>query len=183
MRRITKTIAVAYAAALFLLIARGIEPTGIIAQAPSAIDGTLEVYYEDAYDGARLRHFLNTGTERVALNFSREPPHLRTGTRVRAHGHLRGGMLMLDPAFGEAGLTTLALGQDSGGAGVADVTLASPFTFGVQSTLVILFNFQDLATQPITPAAAQSVTFSQVNAFDLENSYGQTSLTGVVSGW
>ena len=96
---------------------------------------------------------------------------------------LRNGTLTLDPRVGEAGLTTLALSGDSESSSVESIALASPFTFGVQSTLVILVNFQDLATQPFTPALAQSVTFGQVNDFDVENSFGQTSLSGIVSGW
>ena len=106
-----------------------------------------------------------------------------TGTRVRARGLLRNGTLELDPSFGEAGLTTSALAQESEGSGFAQASLATPDTFGVQSTLVILLNFQDLATQPFSPATAQSVTFSQVNDFELENSFGQTSLTGIVAGF
>jgi hypothetical protein len=171
------------AAALFILISQGVEPTRVVAQAQSVIDGTLEVYYEDGYDGGRLRHYLNTGTERVPLRFSQNPSRLAAGSRVRARGVVRDGTLMLDPAFGEAGLTTLALAPGSGTPSLGPVPLASPFTFGVQPTLVILFNFQDRATQPFTAAAAQSVTFSQVNNFFLENSYGQTSLSGIVAGW
>jgi hypothetical protein len=59
-----------------------------------------------------------------------------------------------------------------------------PNTFGAQSTLVILVNFQDAPTnQPYTLAAAQSVVFGPVNNFILENSYQQTWLTGDVVGW
>ena len=173
----------ACAAALFILISQGVGPSRVVAQEQRLIEGTLEVYAEDAYDGARLRHFLNTGTERVPLRFPQNHPRWYTGARVRARGLLRNGTLELDPSFGEAGLTTLALGQESQGSGFAQAALASPFTFGVQPTLVILLNFQDLATQPFTPAAAQAVTFTQVNDFDLENSFGQTSLSGIVAGW
>ena len=56
----------------------------------------------------------------------------------------------------------------------------SPNTFGPQSTLVILMNFSDNSAQPYTTGFAESVTFTEVNNFDLENSYGQTSLTGIV---
>ena len=53
----------------------------------------------------------------------------------------------------------------------------------MQQTLVILFNFPDLVQQPYTPASANTVTFTQVNNFDLENSFNQTSLSGTVVGW
>ena len=63
----------------------------------SVVDGTLEVHYEDSYAGARLTHYLNTGTERLALRFTRNPPErLLTGTRVRVRGARRNGMLLLD---------------------------------------------------------------------------------------
>jgi hypothetical protein len=59
-----------------------------------------------------------------------------------------------------------------------------PNTFGAQSTLVILVNFQDAPTnQPYTVAAAQSLVFGTVSSFFMENSYQQTWLTGNVVGW
>ena len=85
------------AAAILLLVSQGVESPRIAAQGQSVIDGTLEVHYEDSYAGARLTHYLNTGTERIALRFARNPPErLLTGTRVRARGARRNGMLMLD---------------------------------------------------------------------------------------
>src|SRR5262245_10297633 len=102
------------AAALCTLIAQGVGPTGVVAQEQRVIDGTLEIHNEDGYDGARLKHFLDTGTEHVPLRFAGNPPRLHTGSRVRARGLMRDGTLMLDPAFGESGLTTLALGPDPG---------------------------------------------------------------------
>jgi len=143
----------------------------IEAQGQRTHEGTLEVYVEDSYQGPRLNHVLDTGTQRIPLQLGRNRKHLLSGSRIRARGAMRNGTLMLDP--------------DSGGAGssVETLALASPFTFGPQSTLVILFNFQDLATQPYTPASAESVTFNQVNNFYVENSYGQTSLGGTVVGW
>ena len=63
------------------------------------------------------------------------------------------------------------------------MALASPNTFGQQRVAVIMVNFQDKQTQPHAWTHAQDVTFNQTNAFFLENSYGQTSLTGDVFGW
>src|SRR6185369_16218635 len=62
-------------------------------------------------------------------------------------------------------------------------SIASPYTFGAQQTLVILINFQDNATIPYTAATAQSVTFTSASHYYLENTYGQASLTGLVTGW
>jgi hypothetical protein len=147
--------------------------------ADTELDGTVEVLYEDGWDAPRLKHFLHIGTDRIELDFGgKVPRHLRTGSRVRAHGKLRGGKLALREtdvaALGGSGTVS-----DPGATG----DLASANTFGVQSTLVILFNFTDLSTQPYTTAAAQSAVFTDVNNFDLENSSQQTSLTGIVRGW
>src|SRR5437763_5142382 len=82
---------------ILLLASQGVESPRIAAQGQSVIEGALEVYYEDSYAGARLTHYLNTGTERIALRFARNPPErLLTGARVRAHGLHRNGMLLLD---------------------------------------------------------------------------------------
>src|SRR5262249_14871502 len=62
-------------------------------------------------------------------------------------------------------------------------SVATPFTFGAQQTLVILMNFSDLTTQPWTTATAQSVTFTDASNFDLENSFNQTWLSGQVADW
>ena len=109
------------------------------------VEGILEVHYEDAVDGARLTHFLNTGTERIPLRFDRNPPrHLLTGSRVRARGIETAGVLALGSGTSVSNLQTMAL--------------ASPDTFGAQSTLVILFHFLDLATQPTSVATAPGST-------------------------
>jgi hypothetical protein len=141
-------------------------------QTPAAervVEGTLEVLYEDAADTARLVYFLNSGTERIPLRFERNPPRLLHGSRVRARGRFESGVL--------------ALSDGSSSASFSPASLTTPFTFGVQSVIVILVNFSDLTTQPFTTATAQSVTFTDANNFDLENSFGQTSLTGEVTGW
>jgi hypothetical protein len=129
-------------------------------------DGTLEILYEDYTGGSRLHHFLNTPTGRLRLEFAGEPTALLTGSHVRARGRLSNGTLML-----------------TSGSSVQALSVASAYTFGVQPTLVILVNFQDNATQPYTPATAQSVTFGETNSFYAENTYGQTSLAGDVTGW
>src|ERR1051325_2722263 len=149
----------------------------------SALDGTLEVLYEDGYDAPRLRHFLHVGTDRIELDFDGHAPrNLQTGDRVRARGKLRNGKLVL----GQPDVTPLAVAAlDGSGTGTqlyTTQTLASPNTFGPQTTLVILFNFTDITASTPTITAAQNVTFTQVNNFDLENSFNQTSLTGTTVG-
>lgn len=60
---------------------------------------------------------------------------------------------------------------------------AFPYTTGEQKTAVILVNFQDNSSQPISAADANSLVFSTVNNFYKENSYQQAWFTGTVYGW
>src|SRR5712691_8595106 len=165
-RRVRRLLAFG-AAALLLLVAHNPESPPIAAQGQNDVEGTLEVHYEDSYGGGRLSYSLDTGTEHVALAFARNPPrHLRTGTRVRARGARRNRTLLLATGADVSPLGGTASSSSTG-------QLASPNTFGVQSTLVILFNFSDLTTEPYTVASARSVTFNDVNNFYLENSFQQ----------
>ena len=66
---------------MLLLASQGVESPRIAAQGPSVIDGTLEVEYEDSYAGARLTHYLNTGTERLAPGTRRESRRCSTHLR------------------------------------------------------------------------------------------------------
>ena len=143
------------------------------AQGRRTAEGIAEVLYEDSADGGRLVHFLNTGTERIRLKTGPQHRHLKTGSRIRVRGAMQAGVLALDPDGGSS---------QGGGGGLETLALASPNTFGPQSTLVILFNFQDLTTTIPSIATATNVTFTQANSFFIENSYGQTSLTGQVVG-
>jgi hypothetical protein len=68
-------------------------------------------------------------------------------------------------------------------AALQTLALASPNTFGAQSTLVLLVNFSDNTSQPTTVDAAQNLVFNTVSNFDKENSQNQTWLTGNVYGW
>ena len=132
------------------------------------IEGTLEVLHEDGADYHRYHYGLDTAMGRLRLHFAENAPDsLATGARVRVRG------LKLE--------TELAAG--SGSASVQTVSTALPNTFGPQQTLVILVNFQDKVTQPYTVEHARNVTFGTTSNFDLENSYGQTWLTGDVVGW
>lgn len=147
--------------------AQPVLPSQAAAPALAAIEGTLDVQYEDSDRGARLLHYLDTGTRRVRLQFTGPPPDLLTGARIRARGRLNG--------------DTLALTSDATTVQTLSSGLAN--TFGDQRTIVILVNFQNAATQPYTPATAASVTFSTTSNWYVENSYRQTSLSGDVYGW
>jgi hypothetical protein len=56
-------------------------------------------------------------------------------------------------------------------------------TTGEQKTAVVLVNFVDNTTQPITPANASSLVMGQVSDFYWENSYQKTFLSGDTFGW
>jgi len=139
-------------------------------------EGVLEILHQDFPHSGRYLYFLKMpdGT-RVPLHFkSRPPTNLLTGDYVRVHGQPSGGTIMLDS--GGTSVTTTSKTTSS--------TAPLPNTFGAQSTLVILVNFQDApANEPYTVADAQSVVFGTTSSFFLENSYQQTWLTGDVVGW
>src|SRR5262245_17369546 len=82
------------AAALCTLIAQGGTPPVVMAQEQRVIDRTLVIHIDNGYAGARLTHFLDTGTEHLPLRFAGNPPRLHTGSRVRARGLMRDGTLM-----------------------------------------------------------------------------------------
>lgn len=62
-------------------------------------------------------------------------------------------------------------------------TAALAANTGEQKTAVILVNFQDGATQPITPAAAHALVFGTVSDFYWEASYQKTFFSGDTFGW
>jgi len=136
----------------------------LAAQAPQsagrgvALEGELDVLYEDSDEGGRLLHFLNTDNGRVPLRFQGDPPELMTGARVRVAGNLADGTLTA------TAVTTIAV--------------AASRTFGTQDVLVILFNF---ANSSGTYSPSTSGVNNQVRSFYLENSYDQTTMNFTVA--
>jgi hypothetical protein len=149
------------------------------------LEGELEIVHQDYKDGhGRFVYSLKTadGT-RVPVRFVKHPPtHLLTGDHVRANGLLSGGNLIL-----YSGSTNLAKTTTNSNGKTPPPppppSIPVPNTFGSQSVLVILVNFQDDAIQPFTNADVQNAVFTTANNYITENSYGQTSLTGDVVGW
>jgi M6 family metalloprotease-like protein len=151
------------------------------------VEGTLEVRVEDYERYSKTRYFLNAPGGRIPLHFNRNPPtNFLSGAQVRVSGTQRpDNSLMLES--GSTSVQTLSA-PVSGAKAVTPSGSPSaaplPNTFGAQSTLVMLVNFQDApGNQPYTVASAQSVVFGTGSAFFLENSYQQTWLTGQVVGW
>lgn len=138
--------------------------------------GTLEVRVEDYPDRTHTTlFFLDTARERLQLYFAKDKPHhLLTGTRVRARGKRLDGALLLQSGSSSSSAAT---------SGLQTQALASSSTFGQQSTVVLLVNFQDSSAQPYTVETARTLVFTSVSNFDMENSQNQTWLTGDVFGW
>jgi hypothetical protein len=158
-------------------------PGSIAARMPASIQsyleqetdtqGKLQVTYEDLKNSATLHHYVTTGGQRLELKFAANAPtNLLTGARVHVHGTRIGGTLALS-----SGASTSSFQVVSSG-------LAN--TFGQQSTLVMLINFQDNTTQPYTVDDVTNTVFGSSNSatnWDLENSLQQTWLTGTAVGW
>jgi hypothetical protein len=147
------------------------------------LKGELEVMIEDGLTTAKLHHFLNTGTERVELHFSGEPPtDLLTGAIVRVHGTRMGSEILLDSPAAGGGTSGLQTATTTTSTSTAATVL--PNTFGQKNVLVIMVNFQDNPTaQPYTASYVQNLVFSQTSNWFMENSFQQTWLTGDVAGW
>jgi hypothetical protein len=166
-----RVAAIALLAATALITATAREaaaqgpPDNLPGVGPVALEGELDVIYEDDEDRgeARLRHFLKVDNRRVPLRFrDGDAPDLPTGARVRVTGDLAEGSITT------TSVTTLA-------------TSASR-TMGPQDILVILFNFSNNASQSFSATTISSVN-DQVRRFYLENTYGQTLLSFTVVGW
>jgi Gametolysin peptidase M11 len=145
-------------------------------QGQTEVEGEFQVIHQDFKHTGRYLYYLKTAQELVPLHFGKNPPtHLLTGARVRVRGTRQ-----------SAGSIILASGNSNNVTNTSTtipLTGPLPNTFGAQSILVILVNFQDSVIQPYTVADAQSMFFDNANSFFLENSYRQTSITGNVVGW
>jgi hypothetical protein len=140
--------------------------------------GELQVMVQDFPTSHRTLYFLKTAKEKLQLHFAQNAPKdLHTGTRVRVRGKKIDGAIFLPTGELTTGTTSNASG------GLQTLALASSNTFGAQSTVVALVNFQNLTSQPYTVEAARDMVFTQVSNFDKENSQNQTWLTGDVFGY
>ncbi|PLX81607.1 MAG: peptidase M11 [Desulfuromonas sp.] len=149
-------------------------------------EGILQVVYEDYPDGHILKHYLQTRDRMLALHFGGQAPGLKSGLKVSVNGVVFDGAGEDDSTDGALAVETeqqvLILGLDGGGsAGQASLELND--TFGEQRTLTLLVNFLDQTDQPISVAAADSMVQNDTSDFMLENSYGQTWLSGATYGW
>ena len=146
------------------------------------LEGTLTVLYVDDERYGRLVHILRTEGRRIPLRLAGDPRELRSGSRVRVSGLDLNGEVAVDS--GESGVQLLAADGDPSGATSA-ATAAAPLahTLGEHRTLVLLANFQDDTSQPLSVAAARELVFGDVSGYMRENSHGQAWLSGDVHGW
>ena len=158
------------------------------------LQGQIEIVHQDFPDGhGKFVYTLKQadGT-RMPMHFVKNPPtHLLSGDRVTASGQQSSSGLILYSGgnvknTGGGGGGSSSCTADSGTNCSTTSSIPVPNTFGSQSVLVILVNFQDDAIQPYSVADAQNLYFGTGNtlsSFISENSYGQTSITGDVVGW
>src|SRR5947207_1348564 len=143
------------------------------------LQGQIEIVHQDYKDGhGKFVYTLKQadGTRTPMLFVKHPPTHLLTGDHVRVTGQKSGGSLLL-----YSGNTNVL--KTGGGGTTTPPSVPVPYAFGSQKTLVILVNFQDDAVQPATITDVQNAFFTAASNFVMENSYGQTSLTGNVVGW
>jgi uncharacterized protein YjdB len=142
--------------------------------------GTLRALVEDYADSHKLRFFLDTGAENLELYFAAgAPAHLLTGSRIRVRGKRLDNVLLL----GATATVPLTSAGNTTSDDVEVLSLATPNTFGEQSTAVLLVNFIDNTSQPFSFDDMRNLVFNTVSNFDRENSQNQTWLTGDVFGW
>src|SRR6266851_8942049 len=124
------------------------------------LQGQIEIVHQDFNDGhGRFVYTLKQadGT-RVPLQFLKKPPtHLLTGDHIQADGQLSGGSLIL--ASGSTNLTKTTTTSNGKTPPPPTPSIPVPNTFGAQSVLVILVNFQDNAIQPYAVSDTQNLIF------------------------
>lgn len=146
------------------------------------IQGKLEIIYEDSEDAKhKLRHFLITNTGLIELHLPKLIPKLQSGAELLAKGWMfnydgqtQGSLIVDNTSEG------LQLLDDNA---VPENLYSLPDSIGEQPTLVLLLNFQDNPVQPWATDQVWEMVFGAANDFFLENSYGQTWLSGDVHGY
>ena len=150
---------------------------------PGGATGELEVLAECEEHDGRIHRFLNSGNERFALHFAKEPDdRFLSGAKVHINGVRVAGKFAVETA-------ELAEGTDSAAAySLETVAAALPNTTGEIKVLVYLVNFQNNTNQPYTISQANDLMFNQANPSSVTNfyreaSYGQTWVSGDTVGW
>ena len=126
------------------------------------LTGELEVIAECEEHNSKTERFVKTNDGKFEVFFQNSPDE-QSGSTISLSGISIDGKVAVESFAAQA--------------------QALPNTTGEKKVLVILVNFQDKQTQPFTAEHARSVMFDTASSYYYENSYGQTWLTGDVSGW
>jgi M6 family metalloprotease-like protein len=160
--------------------ARAALPPSVQADVESeaTLVGTLRILCSMVVDGDRderscSNNLLTADGELVELQARTLPSWLVTGSAAAAQGLRLGSLLVLERSDAVAPMMNTFHLVAAGGLP----------TTGEQKTLVLLVNYLDDTSEPVTVAQLQTAVFSQTDAFFRENSYGHTFLTGQVHGW
>jgi chitodextrinase len=173
------------AALLLLVVATApifaVDPVPATAGVPVTLTGTLEVVHGDDFQHGRpeFSYALRTKTGRVELAFSGQGPRDLGGARIRVSGRRAGDTVTV--AADESGAVEQVAAAPA--TSVETATAAAPVT---KAVAVILINFSNDTSQPITRSGAAGIVFSNANSvanFFAEESRDAVSLTGTVFGW
>lgn len=131
----------------------------------------IDVLHEDDFKNrvAKYFYFLRSGTKRFQFYPDGALPPLRSGTTVRIKGFQLENFVVASVTPQNFQIIANA---------------APPISIGVQKTAVLLINFLDSPSAPVTPAEVQNIFFNgQVQKYYQEQSYGKLSWSGDVYGW
>ena len=136
------------------------------------INGEFSMVYEDSPSRSNLRYFLKANGKQYSLHFSDKlPTEFKTGDHVSVSGVELNYQLLVN-SLDSAATTTSASGPQ----------MVTNDSFGEHKLLVILVNFQDKQTQPVTPTQIHNTLITTSDYFR-EASYGQTWLNSDILGW
>lgn len=142
------------------------------------LEGTIESYYEDHEESSdsRLRRFLVTPQgKRIELLLPEQAIEHGFGSQLTV-----GGVLLESE---EQELTYMLATTSNSVTSTAPSNAPITQTTGDQNTLAILVNFSDDTSEPFSHTQVNQAIFGDVNAYMYDNSFGQLSLHGDISGW
>lgn len=139
-------------------------------------EGEILVVHFDGKNTSKTDYkLITTDANVLELHFAKNTPQLPTGSKIKIKAIRLDSHLVLEAGNKSAGTTSMQT-----------VATASVSTTGTENTAVLLVNFANDASQPVTASDIAATLFTNadsVNAYYQDNSFNQTSLTGQVHGW
>ena len=157
-------------------------------ESETTLEGTLEITHEDYFEQGNSEFFfhLQTKDDLLDLHSSLPFPQTHSGRKVSVSGIKLGNEFVLS-SVEEPGFEFLDLkSKNSEPFNFLEIptAYAAPTnTIGDQKTIVLLVNFTDNTSEPMTKEQVAIVVFDQVNNYFKDNSYNQMSVSGDVLGW